>query len=360
MIPACHNLMVVSKERTRGEIVRLIHRGLGVRDFSLAAARSLRRSVPFDGVCVVTIDPATLLPTGHVIENGLPDAVMPRYAEIEVREPDFNKFSALARARRPAASLSEATGGKLDLSLRHRELRGPNGFGDELRAVFVGDSGTWGGLVLLRENGRADFTRADAQLVASLSQQLAEGLRRAMLLTAPSDADDAGPGLLLLDDDNAIEQADHGARFWLAELDAQEQRAPFVIQTVADRARSVAAGDLNGGRIARARVRTPSGRWLLVRGSMLGARAAVIVEPIRSPELAPLIADAHGLTERERVVTQLVAQGLATDAIGRRLHLSPYTVQDHLKSIFDKVGVGTRGELVARLFFDHYAPRLTP
>jgi DNA-binding CsgD family transcriptional regulator len=33
-------------------------------------------------------------------------------------------------------------------------------------------------------------------------------------------------------------------------------------------------------------------------------------------------------------------------------------VQDHLKSIFDKVGVGTRGELVARLFFEHYAPEL--
>ena len=44
--------------------------------------------------------------------------------------------------------------------------------------------------------------------------------------------------------------------------------------------------------------------------------------------------------------------------IGSRLHLSAYTVQDHLKSIFDKTGTGTRGGLVARLFFDHYAPRL--
>jgi hypothetical protein len=56
----------------RSEIGRLAHRGLGVRDFSLAAARTLRRAVWFDGVCVVTLDPATLLPTGHVIENGLP------------------------------------------------------------------------------------------------------------------------------------------------------------------------------------------------------------------------------------------------------------------------------------------------
>ena len=100
-----------------------------------------------------------------------------------------------------------------------------------------------------------------------------------------------------------------------------------------------------------------------MRGSTLGegptARTAVILEPARSPELAPLIADAYGLTDRERAVTELVARGHPTGEIADRLHLSPYTVQDHLKAIFDKVGVGTRGELVARLFFDHYAPRLS-
>jgi DNA-binding CsgD family transcriptional regulator len=129
---------------------------------------------------------------------------------------------------------------------------------------------------------------------------------------------------------------------------------------VADRARNIAAGRMSGA--ASARVRAPSGRWLLVRGSMLGdgadARTAVLLEAAQAPELAPLIADGYGLTQRERTVTQLVAQGASTDEIAGRLYLSPYTVQDHLKAVFDKVGVSTRGELVARLFFDHYAPRL--
>jgi hypothetical protein len=43
---------VVETERPRDAIVRLAHRGVGVREFSPAAARTLRRAVRFDGVCV--------------------------------------------------------------------------------------------------------------------------------------------------------------------------------------------------------------------------------------------------------------------------------------------------------------------
>ena len=57
-------------------------------------------------------------------------------------------------------------------------------------------------------------------------------------------------------------------------------------------------------------------------------------------------------------MTELVARGHPTSGIAQRLHLSPWTVQDHLKSIFEKVGVSTRGELVARLFFEQRGPLL--
>jgi DNA-binding CsgD family transcriptional regulator len=357
---------VESPERLRNDLVSLAHRCHDVREYSLGAARIVGRAVPFDGVCVLTLDPATLLPTAEVVENGLPPAAMARMAEIEFGERDFNKFASLAGAQRRAAGLGEATGGDLDRSLRHREVRRPSGFGDELRAALVSDSATWGGITLLREADRDDFTSADSALLAALSPEIAEGLRRAIVrgaVAAVEPGETESAGVVLLENDNSIALANPAAEAWLGELvgdAAPGARPPGVVTAVASRARNAAAG--RAVKHARARVRTPSGIWLLVHGSMLGdgpdARTVVILEPARAPELAPLVADAYGLTERERAVTQLVAQGLGTSAIAERLSLSPWTVQDHLKMIFEKTGTGTRGELVARLFFEHCAPRL--
>jgi DNA-binding NarL/FixJ family response regulator len=43
--------------------------------------------------------------------------------------------------------------------------------------------------------------------------------------------------------------------------------------------------------------------------------------------------------------------------MARTLGLSAYTVQDHLKSVFAKTGVSTRGELVGQIFLEHYVRR---
>ena len=65
---------ITGEARRSSPLLRLAHRGLGVRDFSFAAARPSVPLVAFDGICVLTFDPATLLPTGEVVENGLPEA----------------------------------------------------------------------------------------------------------------------------------------------------------------------------------------------------------------------------------------------------------------------------------------------
>jgi DNA-binding CsgD family transcriptional regulator len=352
-----------ARRRARSDLTRLVHRGLAVPDYTRALARLLHRAVPFDGECLLTFDPVTLLPTGEVVENGLPADTMPRLTEIELSEPDFNKFTTLARAASPAASLSDATAGDLDQSARHREIRRPSGFEDELRVVLQTGTATWGALTLLREQRRVYFTTADVRYVASLAPLIADGLRRALLLAdAHDDRADEEAGLIVLAPDDTVELANRVADDLLAELQPHEvaPALPLVVRAVAGQARRSGSG--HDG-VARARVRTRRGRWLVVRGSLVGGepepRVAVMLESARAPELAPLIADAYGLSERERSIAELVAQGLSTKEIANRLFLSPYTVQDLLKSLFEKTGAGSRGEVVARLFFEHFAPRLT-
>jgi DNA-binding CsgD family transcriptional regulator len=85
---------------------------------------------------------------------------------------------------------------------------------------------------------------------------------------------------------------------------------------------------------------------------------AVVIEPAKSAEVAPIIIEAYGLTTRERDVVRTIARGLSTAEMAAELFLSTHTVRDYVKSVFDKVGVSSRGELVAKLFAEHYSDAL--
>jgi DNA-binding CsgD family transcriptional regulator len=235
---------------------------------------------------------------------------------------------------------------------------------DELRAAFVEEGVARGGAAFYRHQDAPDFEQREAIFLAAVGPLFAEGLRRAILISSiATEAAPEAPGLILLSEGDGVETMTPAAEHWLADLSAspaQDAAAlPDIVYAVASRARRIGSGMAGGNELARARVRTASGRWVVLHGSRLDdGRAAIIVEPARPPEIAPLIVDAYGLSERERDVTQLVLQGLSTAEIAGTLFLSPYTVQDHLKAIFDKVDVRSRRQLVATIFFEHYAPRM--
>ena len=132
--------------------------------------------------------------------------------------------------------------------------------------------------------------------------------------------------------------------------------------SVAERALRTALGREQPGEVAIARVLSESGTWVVLHGATLVGdgerRAAVIIEPAHPARIMPLLMAAYGLTEREQEVTRLVLQAASTSEIAERLVVSPHTVQEHLKHIFEKTGVRSRRDLVGKVFFSHYEPRL--
>ncbi len=57
---------------------------------------------------------------------------------------------------------------------------------------------------------------------------------------------------------------------------------------------------------------------------------------------------ASAISGRELEVMNLAARGLTNVSIAGELHLSPRTVQTHLRNIFTKLGVSSRTEAVVR------------
>jgi DNA-binding CsgD family transcriptional regulator len=354
-------------ERVKREIVRTCHAGFDSGRLRREVLARLRTVVPFEAVCFPTADPATLMITGNVGE-GLPPEASRGFFRVEYGADDFNKFSRLARSRNRVRTLSEATEGDFERSARWREVFGPLGLDDDLRAALIAEGNCWGYLALHREAAKGSFTPEEARFVAELSGHLAAGLRKALLLENVEAAQAAeGPGLLLLDDQLQVVASTPAADYWLLEVGRSGKDIGNLPSPILAAASSVQALEREGAEASlmpRSRLRTDSGRWLVVHASRLAAseeprgRIAVILELAHPLEIAPLIAAAYGLSDRERQVLQQVVIGLSTMEIAKALFISSNTVQDHLKAIFEKTGVRSRRELVAQIFTQQYLPRI--
>jgi DNA-binding CsgD family transcriptional regulator len=298
----------------------------------------------------------------HLWSQGSPGNDRPGTVN-EFGEEDYNKIAELATRRRPVGRLSVETRGQPWRSRRYREIMTPLGWDAELRVALVSGGLCCGFVCLHRDRSRPDFTTDEADFLVDLAPHLAEGLRRSLLVTAsPVDAaDDRDPGLLELDEDLQVVATNGAAERWLAELTSSACGAlPEAVHSVVARLRRWRL-TRRSPCLPRLRVRAASERWLVLhasrlRGSERPGRIAVVVEPAAPVEIAPLIAQAYGLSQREQEICRMVIRGLSTSAIADGLHISSHTVQDHLKAVFDKVGVRSRCELVGQVFLRHYWP----
>jgi len=347
-------------EQKRLAIIRLCHSGLDSKTLRDELLKQLAAVVPFSYAYFSTTDPATQLSTSSVLVEPPPAWCMGVFIENEFLQEDFNKFNDLLNHNQTVAVLSEATGMEMTRSLRYQNILLPLGMDDELRAVFVADGVCWGQLCLHREDANQRFTTAEAAYVAQLAPHFADGLRKALLLSDSHLARTPDePGVLILNGRGEVVATTAAAEYWLGELRAMEKATshplPVAIHHVVVQLKAIESGLAPANATPKVRLYTRAGKWLVLYASRLRSAGgeghiSVIFEMAQPAEVAPLIMQAYELTKREGEVTQCVLRGWTTSEIATRLHISQHTVQDHLKAIFEKVSVNSRGELAASLF----------
>ena len=82
----------------------------------------------------------------------------------------------------------------------------------------------------------------------------------------------------------------------------------------------------------------------------------MIIAPAGPKEVLRLSAIGYGLSSREQEVVDLDIRGASTKQISQVHYISGYTVKDHLKNIFGKVGVRGRRVLVKQLYLNTILP----
>ena len=313
------------------------------------AVALLQRTIGFDRWCWPLADPEALIPLSGLAQHDYGPSV-PRVLELEFSGADVAAMDDVARRRSPVGALSRETGGDLGRSLRWDEVLRLLGIGDEAVLACRDRLGCWGWLKAYRDRSDRAFSPDELVLLADVAAALGRGLRRAHGRTASAlPLASTSAGVVALDDRLAPVSTTAAAREWMSALPGAAVYAAFgmlpaMVYPVAMKARR--------GEVARVLERTVEGRWVLIEAATLdGAGADSVAVTFRNPtpaETFDRLARIYGLTSRERDIVAAVAAGHDTAAMSALLSISPLTVQDHLKAIFDKTGVRSRAALASR------------
>lgn len=235
-----------------------------------------------------------------------------------------------------------------------REVLAAHGASGELCLPLRDSRGDWGMLALLRTQGGARFAERDLEKLTEMTPTLIAAVQVLATTRPPSPTAPAPPaGVIILDRQHRIKAVTPQVHDW-----GRLQVAP-------DSCGSLEWANIAMSLAVRRRARDPKaplplayappicfGRWVTVQGQPLDddgtGDVAVVMQAAGVTALEPFC-EWYGITARERAVVRELCTGSAPKQIARLLDLSPHTVNDHLKSVYLKTGVGGRGELMAML-----------
>ena len=344
-------------------VKRACYAGLDSVTLRREVAARVEPAVAYDAYAFSTTDPDTALMT-HVVAQGVPDLLVNDYTGRVYPQECARLSMDMARQRTPVFYMTEQSPGMAD-------AMHASGIRYDLNVILAAGGRMWGAWCLMRDAGSPSTSSRERAFLLRLAPHLARGLQSAALLdrartaTTIGDEDAGSPGVIVLDARNQPTLRTPAVTAWLDDLADVgvdlPNGIPLSVLTMVSRLRAAPCDVPEGVSV---RARGCSGRWYMLRATLSepdasGACAVVVVvRPAVPREVATLLTQLYDLSPREREIVAAIARGESTKVIAAQLTVSPHTVAEHIGRACDKIGVRGRKALIAKLFFDGYAPLL--
>jgi DNA-binding CsgD family transcriptional regulator len=342
--------------RARQTVLEICLAGREPKTLRVDLLAAIGRVVGFDAYAWLLTDAETSVGFSPLADVPcLPE--LPKLIRLKYLTPT-NRWTSL---RSPVATLEAATNGDLARSRVWRELLQDCRVVDVASAVYQDRFGCWGFLDLWRTQPSPPFNDAEVDFLATVAGPVTTALRQAQAATfsAPTTqaaAAAAGPVVLLLSPDIQVmaqtPETQEYLRLLLPPDESERPPIPAAAYNVAAQLLALEAGVDRSPPMTRAHL--AHGAWLTLRAARIGtdtpagARDIAVGIEVTSPrDRVTLFGRAFGLTGREAELLRHLATGADTRDLSRLMFVSEHTVQDHLKSIFNKTGIRGRRALLA-------------
>ncbi len=313
----------------------------------------MRKFINFDAYCCTMTDTQMYFSIGAVTEQSI-ENMHQQLMSLEYGSEDVNNYRYLVESGLYIGKLSDVS----IQCVRYKEVLEPHGFSDEIRAALMFQGQCYGFLTLFKktENVQPYFQDAEVEQVRILMPVMGEALKRfhqtiieERLSTEPEQS-----GIIILNKDLHILSTNTKASQLLVLLRKNEGlldwQLPKPIQAICANLLANRT-DIENSLL----VPIHNKGYITIQASILMTadlqqQIAIVLNEASPKEMLTFLLTAYQLTPREKDVIVEIMKGKATKDIAHNLGISSYTVQDHLKLIFQKVDVRDRNELIWKLF----------
>ncbi|RCW73247.1 helix-turn-helix transcriptional regulator [Saliterribacillus persicus] len=297
----------------------------------------------FDASCIRTVDPNNLLTTGALTDEVI-EKIHPQLFVNEYLDQDIHSQYELASSSIPIKVLSHSTNS--EKSKRLQEILFPAGFKSEMRMAFVTGGQCYGFASLYRRD--LAFNSNDVNKIRKQVKEIASIIRKHVLRVTNKAKPFTIQPMLIMSSSFTILYQNQQAKSWLHQLSKQED---LLIDQIPRSIRAIFFQVLKNRKNHSNTIMIDS------EGELYALEAALLTDhedemvivikkgPITNGDWFSYLIKCYQWTAKESEIIRYIIKGDTTNEIADQLSISPYTVQDHLKSIFLKTNINSRSKL---------------